>query len=158
MQKEMMIITNIMYIDISSILEDTKQTTKHRINLIRLLEHWRFGDEDPVSRRCVLAYDDLLSIVLVIDGNLDPCAELPHRQERPWAFRLPTHASFMSTTQACMGLLYILYYRLHDEDRSIEPGFDGPGRFAARRRQLALYVAKLDHYERSTKYMTTHDL
>lgn len=158
MQKEMIIITNIMYIGISSILEDTKQTTKHRINLIRLLEHWRFGDEDPVSRRGILAHDDLLSILLVIDGNLDPCAELPHRQERPWAIRLPTHASFTSTTQAYMGLLYFLYYRLHDKNEFRGPELDGPGKFAARRHLLALYVAKLDHYERSKKYMTPHDL
>lgn len=79
MQREMMIVTNIIFIGISSILEDTKQTTNHRVNLIKLLEHWRFGDEDPVSRHSVLTYDDLLSILLVIDGNMDPYPELPHR-------------------------------------------------------------------------------
>lgn len=57
-----------------------------------------------------------------------------------------------------MGLLYFLYYRLHDKDQFNGPELDGPGKFAVRRRLLALYVAKLDHYERSTKYMMTHDL
>ncbi|CEJ87055.1 hypothetical protein VHEMI04288 [[Torrubiella] hemipterigena] len=158
MQKEMIIITNMIYIGICSILEDTKQTTQHRINLIRLLEHWRFGEDDPVSRHGVLTYDDLLSILLVIDGNMDASAELPHRQERPWAVQLPTHAGFTSTTQAYMGLLPFLYHRLYGKEHFRGPGFDGPGKFATRRRLLASYVAKLDHYERSTKYMTTHDL
>lgn len=106
--------TNILYIGITAMLDDTWQIQAHWKNFVLLLESLRFGDGDPAARRSgILEYEDLLSIVLALDGNCPIWDDLPARWSRSWVVKLPQYSRFTSTTQAYIGLLAVLHKFLH---------------------------------------------
>lgn len=154
-QKEMILLANIMYIGISGLLGDEAQLTQHRLNLVKLLNHWRFGDEAPASRKGVTTYSDLISILLLIDG--DVAANSIDRRQRPWALRVPRYERFTSTTQAYTALLPILFCSLNYNDHHFDPDFNKPGRSALRESQLAEYSRKLIALEGDPRLVTTCD-
>ncbi|CEJ94713.1 hypothetical protein VHEMI10230 [[Torrubiella] hemipterigena] len=159
MQKEMVIMTNIIYIGICGMLEDDAQIHSHRINFVNLLEQLHFGDEDPSSRRGIMRFDDLLSIVLAIDGNIDAKGALRIRWDRNWVVQVPECPKFTSITQTYTQLLPFLYRSLDAKKATFGSGLDGPDRYKARRLLLEAYKVKLDAFEatRTPSINTTHD-
>lgn len=114
--QEMAIMTNILYIGIAAMLDDTWQLWSHWKNFVLLLESMRFGDGDPAACRGILGYEDLLSIVLSLDGNSPILEDLPYRWRRSWAVKLPQYSSFASTTQAYIGMPGGLYKYLQPRE------------------------------------------
>lgn len=146
MEKEMVILTNIIYIGICGLLEDATQVQQHRINFINMLAQVHFGEEDPESRKGIMQFEDLLSIVLLIDGNIDYSLASGKRSSREWVVQVPEYPEFTSITQAYTRLLPFMYRSL-DPDKGKWTGPYGPERYKARRQLFESYMAKLDAFE-----------
>lgn len=157
MQKEMVLMTNIVYIGICGMLEDHTQIHSHRVNFVNMLEQLRFGEEDPTSRRGILTYDDLLSIVLAIDGNVDDKGTLRKRWDREWVVQVPNYPQFTTVTQAYTHLLPFLYRSLDENKITFGYGVKGPDRFKIRRQLLEEYIAKLEAFEATRALMTDNN-
>lgn len=114
--QEMAIMTNIVYIGIAAMLDDTQQLWSHWKNLVLLLESVRFGEGNPAARRGILEYEDLLSIVLSLDGNHPFLEDFPYRWRRSWVVKLPQYSSYASTTQAYIGMLGSWYRYLQPRE------------------------------------------
>lgn len=150
MDKEMVIMTNIMYIGICSMLKDSPQSVLHAQNLANLLEKLRFGEESPSDRRGILRYDDLLSVVLAIDGSTDITEGFQHRWEREWVVAVPKYAAFSSVTEAYIGLLPFMHSGLNDEAiaRTNRKALQG---------QIKTYAAKLDEFQYGRQFDNSND-
>lgn len=158
-QKEAVILANILYIGISSILEDTAQVELHHSNLVRLLEHWRFGDESPASRNGITTHSDLISILLVIDGVTNGRDSVVERHQRDWAIRVPIYDySFTSITQAYTTLLPYYNYGLAPLDCNYyTPNRDALGRELDKQRRLNDFSHRLYELEASLPSITESD-
>lgn len=114
--KEMAIMTNILYVGIAGVLEDDAQRVSHSHNLLRLLESVRFGDDDPRQRRgSIMAHDALLSLVFGLEGST---SGITPRGNRAWAVKVPpSRGPFTSVTQAYLAFLPLVHQKLQDEDK-----------------------------------------
>lgn len=114
--KEMAVMTNVLYVGIAGILEDDEQRSSHCHNLLRLLESVRFGEDDPGSRRGVMAYDGLLSLVLSLEGSTPG---ITPRSERAWSVKVPpAYGPFASVTEAYISFLPLIHHELRDREAS----------------------------------------
>lgn len=157
MDKEMIIMTHILYIGICSMLADPEQISAHFKNFILLLERLRFGEEDPASRRGILTFDNLLSIVLALDASIDSHEDFKDRKGRDWVVKAPRYHSFASLQQAYLGFLPFLHKDLFDKGEVEGFGFYGPDRYAVLRRMMYAYQAKLKEFGESGLIRTTAD-
>lgn len=155
--KEMIIMNNILYMGICSMLEDDSQRASHIINFIGLLEKMRFGEEAPSNRHGIMRYEDLLAVVLAIDGSLDETDKYTDRRRRAWAVAVPEHSSIESATQAYIGALPFIYYTLTPEFWHSKNSYQGPTLQIGRKRALQSYQERLDIFEHSTKNITKMD-
>lgn len=126
--QEMAVMTNILYIGTASVLDDEHQIASHTKNLLRLLESFRFGDDDyddsshnhtPTPRRGIMAYDSLLSLVLALDGSFTQTADMPRRGRRSWTVKVPVYDSFDSVAQAYASILPLFCAALNDPDPAL---------------------------------------
>ncbi|CEJ81455.1 hypothetical protein VHEMI01577 [[Torrubiella] hemipterigena] len=150
MDKEMVIMTNIIYIGICSMLKDSPQSVLHAQNLANLLEKLRFGEESPSDRRGILRYDDLLSVVLAIDGSTDITEGFQHRWEREWVVALPKYAAFSSVTEAYIGMLPYMHSGINDQAIAQ----NNP---KALKQQIKTYAAKLDEFQYGRRFNNSND-
>ncbi|CEJ92376.1 hypothetical protein VHEMI08031 [[Torrubiella] hemipterigena] len=147
--KEMIIMTNILYIGLCGVLRDEQQVTSQCWNLVNILETMKFGEEDPSSRRGIMAYKDLLSIILIIDTVISQQTSLPERWARKWVVKCPAVNRFTSMTDAYLALLPTQYPNLLDRETFVSPQDQGPLRTNVRLDMIEEYNANLDAFVRS---------
>lgn len=147
--KEMIIMTNFIYIGICSMFRDPTLINSHYKNLIDIIEQLRFGEEDPKTRRGIMSYDGLMCVILTLEGDMDSHEHLVDRWERPWIVKTPKHYSFATMEQAYQSFLPLVFAGLLDKDEVRDYGYYGPTRYLARQRMLKAYKLKLDDFELS---------
>lgn len=108
-EQEMAIMTNILYVGVAGMLEDSPQMDEHIVNLLKLLEGLRFGENPGMAKGGMLSHDALLSIVLPLDASWDNDNLFPSRRMRDWVVPVPTYGSFSSVTEAY--LAFLPFYR-----------------------------------------------
>lgn len=153
MDKEMMLMTQIMYIGLSMMLADATQQRSHTSNLVTLLEAVRFGEEPERDRSGVMRYDDLLSLVLLVDAS---CDSITDRWDRDWSVQLPDRPCFGSVTQAYMGFMPLLFVKLI-KDADLFKAMPHTQRYEVRRRNIREYAARLDTFEATATIANPHD-
>lgn len=146
--KEMAVMTNLLYIGIVGILDDVAQTSSHYQNLLRLLEAFKFGDEHPSERTgSLLAHEDLISLVLSLDGSFSHTGTgVQLRWDRSWVVKLPTYEVFTSITQAYLAFLPHVSYILLDRETVMGLPGDGVAKRAAWRSLTRRFGYCLDDY------------
>ncbi|TQV95223.1 hypothetical protein IF1G_06210 [Cordyceps javanica] len=109
--KEMVMLTNVLYIGICNILGDLKQAIVHLKNTIDLIGEFRFGEDMTAhkSPRGILRYPELLAVLAYIDGQSGDFDEVPDRFEREYVISVPSYDSFSSMTEVYLGFLVIMY-------------------------------------------------
>lgn len=144
--QEMVIMTNIIYIGISNMLEEPKQAVTHTKNLLDLVQQFRFGEDQNFSSTQRLRHTGLLGLILFIDGHADNHAEIVSRYSRSYAVKVPRYERFTSVSEAYVELLSI-----HLEELQEVKLFDLPvPAKKTRRKQLGdAFVSKLDAFEKT---------
>lgn len=137
--KEMAIMTNMLYIGIGSIVDDEEQMHSHQKNMLRLLKTFRFGEDDPASCQGVMAYEGLLSLVLALDGSFTNTEDILFRWQRDWVVKTPMYDSLTSITQAYIAIMPLIFTALFDEDMAAIRAYTGPAKYVRRR----AYVRRL---------------
>lgn len=101
--KGMAIMTNQLYIGIAGIIDDEWQIQSHQKNLLRLLESFRFGENDEdvdnnnnnnTSQEGIMYHDVLFSLILSIYGEIIPTPEIQHRWDRKWPVKVPMYDAY----------------------------------------------------------------
>lgn len=131
--KEMAIMTNMLYIGIGSIVDDEEQMHSHQKNLLRLLETFRFGEDDPALCKGVMAYEGLLSLVLALDGSFLHTDDIVFRWQRDWVVKTPMYDSFTSITQAYIAIMPLVFPGLFEHDMAAIRAYTGPAKYIRRR-------------------------
>lgn len=157
MEKEMVIINNILYLGICSMLEDPMQQNSHNTNLFNFLEAVRFGEEDPATHCGVARFDDLLSVVLAIDGSFDGNEKTLDREIRPWAVALPKYHELKTITQAYLEILPVVYRRLAPNDTESQPSTPKGMTELLRQKRIHSFEARLDAFERGHQNLNQRD-
>ncbi|CEJ92414.1 hypothetical protein VHEMI08068 [[Torrubiella] hemipterigena] len=157
MEKEMVIINNILYLGICSMLEDPIQQNSHNTNLFNFLEAVRFGEEDPSTHSGVARFEDLLSVVLAIDGSFDGNEKTPDREFRAWAVAIPKHYALQTITQAYLEILPVVYRRLAFSDTEILPSTGQAMEEILRQKRIRSFEAKLDAFEKGHRNLNQRD-
>lgn len=147
--KETIIMTNILYIGLCGVLRDERQVTSQCRSLANILETMKFGEEEPRSRRGIMAYNDLLSIVLIIDTAISQDTSLPDRWDRKWVVKCPAVNRFTSMTDAYLAFLPTQYPTLSDPAKVTTLHNLEPLRTNIRLDMIREYVANLDAFVRS---------
>lgn len=156
--KEMILMTNIMYIGLCGMLGDDRKISSQCLAFTNMLEAMRFGEEDPASRQGIMAYDDLISIALIFDATITTHMNKPGRWKRGWCIQCPKFESFTKMTHAHLALLPTQFMVLNAYKDIM-----GDGGFAALKNTFRLdmlesYVDKLDSFEASGRIVAQHDL
>ncbi|CEJ92271.1 hypothetical protein VHEMI07932 [[Torrubiella] hemipterigena] len=154
--KEMVLMTNILFIGICSMLEETGQLQSHYRNFKNLLSTLRFGKEESTSRKGIMSYEDLLAVILSIDGSLE--ASYQTRWLRSWVVDVPCYPTLQSVTQAYTEFLPIAYSGLNKKEDITNYTYDGPLRGIYRQNQIAAYEAKLTNFLDEKKTLNSQDL
>lgn len=115
MDKEMLLMTNILYYGIVTMLNDVTQVILLHKSFLSLLEKIRFGEDDPSQCRGIMGYNELLALVLCLDGNKGN-EELPPRSKREWVVGVPCYESFRSTSEAYIAFLPLVHWYLQSDD------------------------------------------
>lgn len=146
--KEMAVMTNVLYIGIVGILEDLSQTASHFQNLLRLLEAFKFGDEHPYERaEALLAPEDLISLVLSLDGSFNHTGTgTSLRWDRSWIVKVPLYDRFTSLTQAYVAFLPQVSFILLDREVALGLPCEGLVKRAAWRNLTRRFERCLDDF------------
>lgn len=157
MEKEMIIINNILYMGICSMLEDTMQLQSHNTNFFNFLETIRFGEEDPCTRQGIVRFEDLLSVILAIDGSFEGNDKTKDRHFRSWVVRLPEYPRIETISDAYLEILPLVYRRLVDANPTVLPSLQGPSPENSLQKIRRSYSAKLDAFEKRNQKMSEKD-
>lgn len=155
--------TNILFIGITSMLEDPQQIQSHYRNLFLLLESFRFGDDDDDdhdkhtvstklsrARRGIMDHDDLRSLVLSLEASYPYTHASPWEGEYPWVVKIPRYDQFTSVTQAYTEIMITTLGRLSRlRPRLATAGQQVPEGPTAILRALRGFEAKLEAFEQS---------
>ncbi|CEJ82707.1 hypothetical protein VHEMI02756 [[Torrubiella] hemipterigena] len=155
--KEMIIMTVILYIGLCGMLSDDHQLKSQCESFSRLLEAMQFGEEDPVSRNGIMSYNDLLSIILIIDVSIYEQMGLPGRWTRKWTVQCPQIDSFTCMTDAYLAMLPTQFLRLFKYEDVMAPSHQGSMKTRFRLDMLESYVARLGAFKESQRLITPHD-
>lgn len=157
-EQEVAIMTNILYVGVAGMLEDSPQTASHIVNLLKLLEGLRFGEDPSIAKEGMMSHDALLSLVLALDGSWDNDEEFPTRRMRSWVIEVPTYTSFTSITEAYIAFLPFYKPQLTPKLPTDVPDQHGPSsNEAAVFRRLQDFESKLADFERSGKVVSQDD-
>lgn len=155
--QEMAILTNVLFIGITGMLEDPHQIRSHYKNLFLLLQSFRFGGDDPSSsqddvygerkrRRGIMDHDELRSLVLLLEASYPYSWDVGDA----WVVQIPSYDKFTSVTQAYTEFLLILHARLRvRRPRPLVTGQHAPGGPSVLLRDVVAFEAKLADLERS---------
>lgn len=156
--KEMILMTSILYIGLCGMLSDDHQTKSQCESFSQLLEAMRFGEEDPMTRNGIMAYKDLMSIILIIDSSIYQQMGLPGRWDRKWIVQCPQIGAFTCMTDAYLAMLPTQFMSLVKAEVAMAPNSQGPRKNRFRLDMLECYVARLDIFKHSQRSFTSHDL
>lgn len=155
--KEMAVMTNMMYIGISGTLEDETQVHTHYKNLLRLLGSIEFGNEHPLeARQGILSYDGLLSLVLAMDGFVSSTPEVP---DKAWKIAIPQYDPFANITQAYLSFLRLMSDYIASQDTAqgrISVGTSNPV-LGAQESPLQQFENKLDDFRTNATHSLTSE-
>lgn len=147
--KELVMLTNVVYIGICNVIGDTMQTLSHIKNTIELISHLHFGmDENnqPVTRSLgPLRYTELLAVLAYIDGQSGDFDEVEDRFERDYVLQIPEHETFSTMTEAYLGFLVIMYDGL--KPLNYADLFTSRERIAVLKDRMDEYKVRLTEYE-----------
>ncbi|KAJ6784107.1 hypothetical protein PWT90_08585 [Aphanocladium album] len=109
--KEMVLLTNVIYVGICNILGDTKQAISHVKNITELISQFRFGEDmsKDKSSRGILRYPEFMAVLAFIDGQSGDFDEITDRFERDYVVSVPSYESFSSVTEAYIAFLVIMF-------------------------------------------------
>lgn len=143
--KEMAIMTNMLYIGISGTLEDEVQIHTHYKNLLRLLGSIRFGNEHALeTRRGILSHEGLISLVMAMDGFVSSEPDVAEDGDAAWTITIPQYEQFASVTQAYLSFLRLLGDYIASQDAA-----QGRISVGASKPVLSAQVSPLRQFERS---------
>lgn len=156
-EQNIVIMTNILYVAITGMLEDTTLLQLHFGNLLKLLESLRFGDDDAdvAAHDGMLGHDELFALVLGLDGTIKGDENLPWRDERSWVLKPRTYPAFASVTQAYIAFLPLCKPALTSHPRppdTLQPVVTGNYLLVTRD-----FIRKLDALERSGVIVSEQD-
>lgn len=158
MDKEMVLMTNILFMGICAMLEDNIQLQTHYKSFTNLLSTMRFGDEHPAHRKGIMSFEDLLAVILAIDGSLEGSAVYETRWARPWVVNVPSYDTLESVTQAYIEFLPFTYNGLNKQTELANVAYDGPMRGTYRRNKMAAFEEKLTALVNGKNRLNSQDL
>lgn len=144
--QEMAILTNLLFIGITGMLEDPQQIQSHYKNLFRLLESVHFGDDDVHDG--IMDHDELRTVVLDLEGSYPYGYDLSDDQ----AVKIPRYDSFMSLTHAYTEFMVMLHGRLAcGRPKPPVKGQGAAGGPAVKMRQAVAFEANLAAFEKDAE-------
>lgn len=158
MDKEMLLMTNVLFMGICCMLGDHTQVQSHYKNFTNLLSTMRFGEDESTRSTGVMSYEDLLAIILAIHGSLEGSPTYETRWSQSWVVKVPCYPRLESVTQAYTEFLPFTHNGLNKEEELTNYAYDGPIRGTYRRNQIAAYEAKLAAFLRENKRLNAKDL
>lgn len=157
MDKEMLLMTNILYFGVVIMLNDPGSIASLHKHFILLLDRLRFGDDEPAVCRGIMGYDELLAVVLCIDGCGGCKEELQLRYTRPWAVKVPSYESYKSTAEAYIDFLPLVHWNLKSQDEAALARDASKPALATRLAQLRRFERKLTDLLHSLSPPTRED-
>lgn len=172
LDQEMAILTNLLFIGITGMLEDPEQIRSHYDNLFLLLKSFRFGDDDDDANGSsggrgrsigkgrsrgrgrgrgsgILDQDELRSVVLSMEGSWPYVGVVTAGQDDEWVVKIPQYEAFASVTQAYMEFLIILHGRLRGPRPRPLPTGHHAAESSALLGEVRAFEAKLLAFEQS---------
>lgn len=143
LDKEMLLMTNILYYGVANMLNDPIQILFLHKSFILLLEKLRFGDDDSSQYRGILGYNELLALILCIEGCGGCNEDLPSRSTRSWTVRIPMYETYKSTTEAYISFLPLVHGNLQSQEEAKLARQVSVGASATRLAQLCRFERKL---------------
>lgn len=152
--KEMVMLTNVLYVGICNSFGNIAQTLSHIKNTIDLIGRWRFGEECTAAsaaglkrtpRGGMLRYNELLAVLAFIDGQSGDFDECIDRFQRDYAIAIPDIEVFSTMTDAYLSFLILVYDSL--KPINYADTHTPRGRIQALQAMLESYKRRLSDYE-----------
>lgn len=119
-RQELVLLTNLLYIGICNMLGESKQAISHIKNLLYFIDHVRFGQDCNANPQgAMLNYNELLSVLLFLDGTTINYADIKPRADRPYVIAVPERSSFRSISDAYLAFQLLVSNSLHRVDMSV---------------------------------------
>lgn len=154
--KEMILLTHLLYIGLCGMLSDDRQITSQCKVFSNIVEAMRFGDDGPTSRSGIVAYEDLLSVILVVDNSVSEAVGLPNRWHRSWTVKCPSFARFTTITQAYISLLPTQFPHLLQREEVLTSD-NMPVKRPIRLEMLRSFATKFAAFQQSAKLVAPND-
>lgn len=143
MDKEMVLMTNLLYYGIANMLNDPSQVIMLHKSFNSLLEQLRFGDDDPSQCRGIMGYKELLALILCVDACAGCNEALPSRSARSWTVSVPAYQSYQTVTEAYISLLPIVHWNMQGEEEAKLARNAGKAASAIRLAQIRRFERRL---------------